>query len=287
MRRDLSFITLVCPDNDAESRLILLLAYRLGMRVIRSGQGMGATLERERGDIHALINATGGTEVWIVEMPGVEIERRLSSLGFEVVVIDHHMYGPLDRSRGGDGKLLPSSLEQFMTLTGVTADDLVGWGFDPVVVRGIAIMDAQFVQGLREEGFTLPEIHRVLDFRRECARAGFPDFDKAEAAARDAWADHKIVGDYIVVASTSEVPIRGAVATLTIYMNCDTQPLVIVDKGGAEIFVQNVAPAVVVRLMATFADAKPFTFGNGRCWGLNNRKVGTRYTLNDILTVLP
>lgn len=73
MRQDLNSVVLVCPDNDAESRMILLLAYRFGMIVIRSGQAHGATLERERGDIHTLIDATLNNEVWIVEMPGHEI----------------------------------------------------------------------------------------------------------------------------------------------------------------------------------------------------------------------
>lgn len=286
MRRDLSFVTLVCPDNDAESRLILLLAYRLGMTVIRSGQGLGATLERERGDLLPLIDAAGGTEVWIVEIPGVDVEKRLSSLGFEVVIIDHHLYGTLDRSRDATGTLLPSSLEQFLTLTGITPYDLTNWGFDPVVVRGVAIMDARFVQGLREEGFTLPEIRRVLDFRRECARAGFPDFDKAEAAAKEAWSKREVVGRYIVVRSDADVPVRGAVCERSIYDNLDTHPILIVDKGGVEIFVQNVDPEVTGRLMSAFADSHVFTFGGGRCWGINNTRGNTQYTLDDIIAVL-
>jgi hypothetical protein len=285
MRRDhLTGVVLVCPDNDPESRLILLIAYRLGMVVIRSGQGLGATLERERGDIHQLIDMTMKGEVWIVEIPGPEIEQSLRLHGRIVRIIDHHTYGTLDRSLDSDGKLLPSSLEQFLTLTGVTYDQLEIWGFDPVVVRGIAIMDARFVQGLREEGFTHQEICRVLDFRERCSRAGNPDFDRAQRAGREMWSMRQQMGEYTVVNSNVDVSIRGAISTLTIYENCDTKPLIVSDLGGKEIFVQNVDPSIVGLLKSAFPEG--FTFGTGRCWGVNNARSSTSYTLDHILSVL-
>lgn len=284
MRQYLSDIVLVCPDNDAESRLILLLAYRLGMTVIRSGQGLGATLERERGSLLGLILATGRPEVWIVEIPGPQIEERLRQAGIEVVIIDHHTYGELDRSRGSSGEVLPSSLEQFLHLTGVDEKQLTTWGYDPIVVHGIAIMDARFVQGLREAGYTHSQICDVLDYREECARAGFPDFDKAQAAAHQAWQERRQINGYTCVVSCATVPIRGAISTITIYRNCDTQPLIVVDKNGAELFVQNVEPAIVERLMAAFPMG--FTFGSGRCWGVNNARSRTTCTLDGILNVL-
>ena len=284
MRRDLKNVTLVCPDKDAESRLILLLAYSLGMCVIRSSQGLGATLDRERGDLPELIRAAGHPEVWIVEIPGPEIEKELRRNRIRVVIIDHHSYGKLDRSRDEQGNLLPSSLEQFMALAQITDQDLIEWRFDPVVVRGIAVMDAGFVQALRERGYTHEQICRLLDFRRKCERAGNPRFEEAEAAAREAWKRREQVGSYIVVASTSPVGIRGAISEITIYENCDTVPLVIVDKNGEEIFVQNVDPSVTLLLKSTFPEG--FTFGEGRCWGVNNEKSRTHYTLDHILGVL-
>lgn len=284
MRHSVPNAVLVCPDNDAESRLILLLAYRLGMTVIRSGQGLGATLERERGSLLDLILATERRQVWIVEIPGPQTEEWLRQAGIEVTTIDHHTYGDLDRSHGPDGQILPSSLEQFLHLTGLDDEQLNTWGFDPVVVHGIAIMDARFVQSLREAGYTHEEICRVLDFREACARAGFPDFDKAQAAARDAWKKRRPVGGYICVISHDTIPIRGAVSTITIYEDCDTRPLIVVDKNGDEIFVQNVDPTVVERLMMAFPTG--FTFGSGRCWGVNNARSNTAYTLDHILGVL-
>ena len=277
-------VALVCPDNDPESRLILLIAYRLGMTVIRSGQGLGATLDRERGDLMELILSTGCRNVWIVEIPGPEIEARLRENGLNVKIIDHHTYGNLNRSQGPDGNPLPSSLEQFLILIGLDDRDLTALGLDPVVVRGIAIMDARFVQGLREEGFTHNEICRVLDFRERCSRAGNPDFDQAQASALLAWKNRRRVGSYNVVDSKAVVSIRGAVSTITIYKNCDTEPLIVVDKLGEEIFVHNVDPSVVVQLRSAFPEG--FTFGTGRCWGVNNKKSRTRYTLDHILGVL-
>lgn len=280
--------TLVCPDNDPESRLILLIAYKLGMCVIRSGQSLGATLERERGDLAELIRAAGNREVWIVEIPGSQIEAQLREEGFTVVIIDHHTYKELNRSLDAQGNQLPSSLEQFLTLLDLDDEALCAMGLDPVVVRGIAIMDARFVQGLRVAGYTHEQIRRVLDFRRQCVRAGFPDFDKAEEAGFRAWERREQLGEYIVVRShDDEISIRGAIATLTIYHNCDTQPLVIADKDEAEIFVQNVDPSVIDRLQTAFAkQAHTFTFGSGRCWGLNNARGNTNITLQDILRVI-
>lgn len=279
-------VCLVCPDNDAESRLILLIAYRLGLCVIRSGQGLGATLEREHGNILELIQATGCPEVWIVEIPGPEVEQKIRDSGLSLTIIDHHVYGELDRSRGADGNLLPSSLEQFLTLTDLTFDRLATWGFDPIVVGGIAIMDTRFVQGLREEGFTQEEICRVLDFRRACARANFPDFDKMVSTANHAWRNRTVIGDYIVVRSYGNLPIRGIVYELSIYDQLDTRPIIIVQKSGDEIFVQNIDVSVTKRLMTTFDGDHIFHFDQGRSWGVNN--VHTRYKipLNHILWVL-
>lgn len=284
MRHDLSDIVLVCPDNDAESQLILLMAYRLGMTVIRSGQGLGATLERERGSLLDLILATGRRQVWIVEIPGPQTETRLRQAGIEVTIIDHHTYGQLDRSRGSDGQILPSSLEQFLHLTSVDDEQLITWGYNPIVVHGIAIMDARFIQGLREAGYTHKQICRVLDYREHCARAGFPDFDKAQAAARAAWKQRRLIGGYICVVSHDTVPIRGAISTITIYEDCDTKPLIVVDKSGDELFVQNVEPSVVDRLQSAIPSG--FTFGSGRCWGVNNVRSKTPYTLDHLLGVL-
>jgi hypothetical protein len=277
-------VTLVCPDNDAESRIILLIAYRLGLCVIRSGQGLGATLHDERGNIVQLIIATGKSDVWVVEMPSVHYEARLEGAGVTLTIIDHHTYGELDRSHDEEGHPLPSSLEQFIALTGVTDEQLQSWGLDPIVVRGIGIMDARFVQGLREEGFSHNEICRVLDFRCMCAEEGNPHFVEASREASYAWSRRETVSGFLVVCSTSQVGIRGAVSTFSIYGELDTHPIIIVDKNGREIFVQNIDSTVVEVLRTAFPEG--FTFGTGRCWGVNNAKSRTSYTLDQLLGVL-
>lgn len=283
--RDISNVVLVCPDNDAESRMILLIAYDAGMCVIRSGQGHGATLERERGSICDLIRATEKKEAWIVEMPGVEIEQSLRWRGIKVVIIDHHSYGNLDRSHDKNGNPLPSSLEQLLKLMRIDDRYLKRRAFDPTLVYGVGIMDARFVNGLREAGFTHDEIVDVLNFRRECARAGFPDFDKAEEAARKAWDASRMENGYIVVESDSEIPIRGAVAENTIDEDLDKHPIIISDRNGNQIFVQNVDPSLVAKLMQAIK-GHTFSFGEGRCWGVDNVRGDTEYVLSDIMNVL-
>ncbi|MBI5794040.1 hypothetical protein HZA87_03065 [Candidatus Uhrbacteria bacterium] len=286
MRQDLNSVVLVCPDNDAESRLILIMAFKLGMKVIRSGQGHGAKLEKERGGIIPLIQAVGGRQVWIVEMPGQDVERQLLDLRMEVIIIDHHAYGRLDRSRDSRGSKRPSSLSQFMKLLHIDRDAITRMGLDPVIVQGVSIMDARFVQGLREEGFSLEERRRVMAFIREYSMAGNPFFERAEIAAKDAWEKRVQWNDYIVVRSTAEVGIRGAVSAITIQEDCDTHPFILDDAGRGELFVQNVRPSVVERLMSAFENDCPFTFGTGNCWGVNNRDNGTHVTLQSIMEVL-
>ena len=288
MRQGLQNVVLVCPDNDAESRMILLLAYelcsRLGMVIIRSSQAHGATLDREPGGIVDLIHATGKHEVWIVEIPGVQIEEALDHNGMEVVIIDHHTYGELDRSKDADGQMLPSSLHQFLKLADIRPHELTRNGFKPRLVRGVGILDARFAQGLRAEGYSLEEIREVLDFRRDHAMAGNPDFKKAQEAARGSWENRQHLDEYTIVRSNTDISIRGAVSTITIYEDCDTQPLIVEEYEATEIFVQNVDPSVVSLLKSAIPEG--FTFGEGRCWGVNNKRSGTTYTLDHILGVL-
>lgn len=286
MRQDLQNVVLVCPDNDAESRMILLIAYRLGMCVIRSGQAHGATLERERGGIVELVQATGKREAWIVEMPGLSVEKALHQHGIRVILIDHHSYSDLDRTRDNYGRLLLSSLQQFLDRTQVNDDDLVRWGMNPRTVRGIGIFDAKFVQGLREADYTQEDIREVMNFRREHAVAGNPNFEAAERAAREAWNARRVVNGFIVVESKDlTVKIRGAVSEITILENCDTKPFILVDRGGEEVFVQNVDPRIVNKLMDNIK-GQTFSFGSDRCWGVNNLKGGTHFGVEDIFFAL-
>ena len=67
-------VILICPDNDPESHMILLLAEKMGMATLRSKQKRGATLDKEENIVDRVVSAEK-SEVWIVEMPGLELEK--------------------------------------------------------------------------------------------------------------------------------------------------------------------------------------------------------------------
>ena len=108
---DVRGITLIVPDNDLESRTIINIARdRLGFDDIRiSEQGWGARLEKEPSGRLANLR----DEVWIVEIPGFEMEQSLVEArpSLRLVAIDHHAYQEADRYNP------LSSLEQFADLT--------------------------------------------------------------------------------------------------------------------------------------------------------------------------
>ncbi len=271
---DLSGIVLVCPRNDAESALIHLVATAIGMRVITSTQGVGATLDAEP-VLENLVVMSDATHAWIVEIPGPEIEDILVTHGIAVTVIDHHAYNGLDRTVGPDGRRRPSSLEQFLELAQVTDVTLKAMGFSPRIVRGIGFLDDRYAQGLRDEHYSPSDIRDVLRFREWLIRLINPGFNSNIEAARLAWDQRETRGDYTVVRATDRRGVRGEVGILTIANDCDTRPLIVIENEGRGTYVQNVDPSVVDRLRAAFGEPhNTFTFGAGRCWGADSTKKG-------------
>lgn len=285
MAADLSNVVLVCPNNDTESHLILALAAHLNLCVIQSDQPHGAKLDREP-HLISKIKTINPDEVWIVEIPGPSVESALRYFGFSVKIIDHHTYGSLDRAHDESGTLLPSSLEQFLALTQISDQELSEWGFDPVVVRGIGIMDACFVQGLRDADYSLDEIRRVLEYGRENARGSFDRFDEAEAEALRVWNERKQQDGFWILQSHHELPLRGPISYRMIYEGCDTDPFILQHRCGNKIAVQNVSPELATHLLRHFSDALPYAFGTKRNVGIDNTKRGTNYTIEDVLTAI-
>jgi inorganic pyrophosphatase/exopolyphosphatase len=121
---DRSQAILVCPDNDAEARMILMLAEKAKIATVKSGKPHGGKLDLEIDEVKKLI--TGKTkEVWIVELPSLEKEEKLRRLGLEVKVIDHHTYGNFDRLTNPEtGEKNPSSLEQFLNVSKITDEEI-------------------------------------------------------------------------------------------------------------------------------------------------------------------
>ena len=277
---------LVCPDNDPESRMLQDLARRMDMAVLSSKQMHGATLEKEE-DFMVRVAAAHKGEVWIVEMPGPELEEQLREQGQSVHVIDHHTYGTLDRANDPKtGERRRSSLEQFLDEAGLTDEEIQQWGYDPKTVRGLGIFDDRFAQGLRDAGYTQQEIAAVVDLGTKLSREMNPVFDEIAQAAELDWDHREDWNGYILVRSEFKRDVRGAISHRTIREGVDTQPLIVSSCGGRKIFIHNLAPALIDRLKTEIPSQDTFTFGAGRCWGYDNRGRGAVVTLDEILSVL-
>lgn len=279
-------IFVIDVDNDAESRLLLLICYAAGIQVYRSAQAHGATLDKEI-SILEIVLASRKTEVWTIEIPGLATEKLLERNGINVLYIDHHTYGSLDRAHDQDGKRVPGSLEQFLQMAEITNEDLEQWGFEPKLVHGIAVMDDRFTRGLRDEGFTPEERRRILAYREMLDRQVTPDYDKIKVVAENVWTNKWKKGGYFICSSTSQLRTSYAVCTRSIQEALEEHPLILSDRGGRQIYVYNVTPDIIQKLENAFLGHKTFTFGLGLCWGLDNDINETpRITLEDILKIL-
>lgn len=275
---------MVTVDNDPEARMIRLLAEHAGIAMIVSQQEYGARLELEP-NIGLCIRLAGKKTVCTVEIPGPEIEADLVRRGFVVKCIDHHDYGTdLKRSRGPDGKHLPSSLEQFLAFFEITDAEMLSWGWNPHTVRGLGIFDDRYVQGLRDEGYQHEQIDAVIGLRNSFMLELDPSFMENYRAAATLWVQKDYLGPYILIVSPHEQSVRANIGLLSIGDGLDTQPIIVSDRGGQEVFVQNVDPETVTGLQEAFGSDKTFTFGAGRCWGVNNGKGnGPAASLDQIL----
>ena len=276
---------LVTVDNDPESRTILRLAEKAGISFVKSDQPHGARLDREE-DVVQKVLAFNKGQVWIVEMPGPQTEDELRQSGQQVQIIDHHTYPGLDRVRDPlTGQRQKSSLEQFLHTARVSDQELTEWGFDPKVVRGLGILDDRFVQGLRDEGYSKDEINRVLDAREQLRMELDPDLEAIRTAAKKDWQKRREEAGYTIVESDADKDIRAEIATLTIYDDVDTKPIIISSMGGDKIYVQNIDPGLVQKLKEKIP-GNTFSFGAGRCWGIDFKGQAKTTEVNDILKVL-
>jgi hypothetical protein len=266
--------------------MIILLAKKMGMETMRSTQPHGATLENERDFLKRAVGAKK-REVWIVEMPGPGLEERLRENGLDVHVLDHHTYGQLDRVKDpATGERKPSSLEQFLDDAGITDTELRDWGYDPKTVRGLGIFDDRFVQGLRDSGYTKPEITAVLDLSAKLAGEVNPLLEDIRQAAEKDWARREERGGYIIIRSAYPRDVRGAISHKVAREGMDDRPIIVSSSGGKKIYVQNVDPAVVDRLKMEFPTGDTFTFGAGHCWGYDSNGGPLTISLDGILRVL-
>ncbi len=288
---DRSNVVVICVDNDPEARLICELTERMGMKLIRSDQAHGASLDKEPHVLRRLRKAGDKRVVWAVEIPGPRTEREMANRGYALTIIDHHEYGTeMDRSKDEAGQRLPSSLEQFLSLAEVSDQELAGWGYDPKTFRGIGIMDDRYVRGLKDAGYAPDELGRVLDLRNELWAQLRPDHDEIVAEAKRVWETRESWNGYVVMTSKGPLAVRGEISMCSVRQGLDEQPFVLSEREGSMLYVQNVAAEVVGRLQQAFTrdskhKYKTFVFGAGRCWGMNCQQ-GPRPDLSVVLDVL-
>lgn len=303
--RSLRNVLLYTVDNDPESRLIYLIALCLGIYTIRSPQPHGALLDNEQ-DAVTLVRASGKREVWTVELPGEYTENKLRKCGINVVIIDHHTYGKLDRAHNPEtGERKKSSLEQFLELLKLTDNEnallseqlnrLVGFGtFNrEAIIKGIGILDDRYVKGLHEAGYDSESIRHVFQFRDMLHRQLDKEFDAKTDAAKTVWEARKEIGDYVVCISEYPFTVTGAVSTRSVTVDSyfflrplEAKPMIVSDCGGKKLRVLNISPETIEILNAAFEHRHRFTYGAGRCWGSGGDLLPTDITLEELLAVL-
>lgn len=267
---------LLCPKNDEESLQILKIAHAAGFPVVVSDQPHGARLYNEPNLIARLKYADhDATRVAIVEIPGPTVEDELRAVGYEVIIIDHHRYDELDRMQH------LSSLEQFLNVYELNDDRLRSLGFDPVLVRGVGMIDRGFVWELKKEGLSKADQKRIRDhYVALMNELGAPAEGSVEEAKR-AWEAREQMGSVMIVKSRrADVKIREALSFVLADLY-EEPPQVLIFEGNGRISLQDsdFAP----KLHQAFGG---FTFGQDRCWGFQPEPGRPAPTLQQILKIL-
>ncbi len=274
---------LVIPANDAEAVMILRLAQAMKLSTIISQQPHGASLDREPKIIQQ-IKDSRAERIIIVEMPGVKTEKKLSDLGLEIVIIDHHHYQGLDRAcHPKNKKSLSSSLEQFLKFFKITDSYLEKLGFDPRLVRGIGIIDRGFVWALQKEKYSATEIKKVIAYQKKLMRP-FVDLreeKKYEKAALEAWQKRTVWQEFFIVIDKTKKCLRPYLSIILAQKFNHRVPLILDEWTRGVIYVQE-SP----RTKELFEKFGGFTFGEDRNWGYKNSSVLKKVTLAEVKNFL-
>ncbi len=277
---DLQKTVLIIPPNDAEAMLIAEIAQKIGLPVLTSGQLHGASLDKGKHDFVRLVKEGGYQTVVIVEMPGLKTESRLRKLGVVLKIIDHHSYTDLDRAHDPKtGKMLPSSLEQFLKFFRVTDVRLKQFGYDPKIIRGIGVMDRGYVWALQKEGYTKKEMKLVLDFHDSLmAKLVNPATEtRKEQAAYNAWLRRATWKQFFVIESSADAQLRARISRIVALEIGKPTALIVVERARRLIYVQE--SKFARKLFERFGG---FTFGLDRNWGYHNEAGQRRVSLSDV-----
>lgn len=279
---NLSKTILLIPPNDAEAILITKLSEAIGLPLLLSKQQHGATLDLEP-KIVEKIKKSGCEEVIVVELPGTKTEEKIKKLGVKLTIIDHHHYTGLDRAHGANGKLLPSSLEQFLKIFRLTDARLLKLGFTPRLVRGIGILDRGFVWALLGEGYSKKEMQSVLKFHDELTA---PLHDPKTEARKEknveaVWKKRKMWNGYFILETDADISLRPRVSRLIAVELGKPTSLIIIERKRKLIYVQESKHAM--KLFKAFGG---FTFGLDHNWGYRNEPGKKVVGLKEVKSVL-
>ncbi|TAL50030.1 hypothetical protein EPN81_03995 [Patescibacteria group bacterium] len=269
---------LIIPPNDAEAVMIRKLADKLGLSVIESKQHHGASLDKGH-DYVQEVKEGGYSQAVVVEMPGSKAEARLRKLGVKLDIIDHHHYTGLSRAHDAQGRLLPSSLEQFLIKFKITDQQLKKWGFTPRLVRGIGIQDRGYVWALQDEGYSAKEIKAVMAFHDSLiAHLQNPQTEaRKERLAQAAWERRKKWREFLIITTRADIQLRPRLSRMVVQQIKKPTSMIIVEHGRGLIYVQESPYAL--HLFERFGG---FTFGLDRNWGHRNEKQKKPITLRDV-----
>lgn len=264
---------IICPRNDVESMTIVALANVLHIPCIVSDQPHGATLDAEPNLVDRIreINPVAH-DIAIVEMPNVSTEDKLRELGFDVHIVDHHRYESLDRMQK------ESSLEQIRTLFDMDDTTVAVAGFDPVLIRGVGLIDRGFVWELAKENVPEDDRKRMITYYREQLAILDPDRKEEEEEAKRAWRGRRTIDDVIVITSKQpDLSIRDCISFL-VAEAFTTPPVVLIHQPGRIVYMQDTPTALA--LQHTFGG---FTFGQNLCWGRSVDEKGNIPTIEEVL----
>lgn len=267
---------LIAPKNDEESLQILKVAEAAKIPTVVSDQPHGARLYNEPNLIARLKRADPeAKKVVIVEIPGPKVEEELRLIGYEVVIIDHHRYDDLDRMQH------LSSLEQFLQVFQITDARLQELGFDPVLVRGVGMIDRGFVWELKKEGLSKQDQKRIREYYIGLMHELGAPSEEAVNEAKRAWETREQVGDIFVVTSKrAELKIREALSFVLADLY-DEPPQVLIFEANGRISLQD--SDLTPKLYSAFGG---FTFGQDRCWGFQPESGKPAPSRAEILQIL-
>lgn len=265
---------IISPRNDVESMTIIALAEALHIPCIVSAQPHGATLDVEPGLIDRIREANPvAHDIVIVEMPSIAKEDALRELGFDVHIVDHHRYETLDRMQK------ESSLEQIRTLFDMSDVTVAAAGFDPVLIRGVGLIDRGFVWELAKEHVPEADRKRMIAYYRERHAVLDPNRGEEEREAKRAWKQRQIVeGVVILTSERKDLSIRDAISFCVAEEHA-VPPVVVIYQPGRIAYVQDTGTALA--LQRAFGG---FTFGQDLCWGKPVDAQGNIPSVEEILS---